>query len=321
MKAVRFDHFGPPEVLKIVEVPKPVPRRGEVLVRVHAAGINFFEVLMRADRYAVTPELPMIPGVEAAGIVEAIGEGADLALLGSRVAVPLFTLGRGEGYAEFIAVPGASVINIPDALSFEAAVALMVQGLTALHMIRQASPRGKTVLVHAAAGGVGSLLVQLAKREGASSVIATASSEKKLALARALGADAAADYTAEGWQKALSDGTPVDLIYDTVGGEMTRASLAALAPGGELVFAALGRFRLEAADLNAMFDKNQSLRGFALLPLLPATLEGDLSALFSLAVSGALTIPDGASFPLEKAAEAHRAMESRSVIGKVVLVL
>lgn len=320
MKAVRFDHFGPPEVLKVVEVPKAMPREGEVLVRVRTAGVNFFEVLMRANRYAVTPQLPMIPGVEVAGVVEAIGEGVDSAVIGARVAVPLFALGRGEGYAEYVAVPGASVISIPDALSFEAAVALMVQGLTALHMVRQAPPRDKTVLVHAAAGGVGSLLVQLAKREGAGSVIATASSEKKRSLSRTLGADAAIDYTAEGWQETLREKAPVDLIYDTIGGEVTRASLAALAPGGELVFAALGRFRLEVDDLNSMFEKNQTLKGFALLPLLSETLADDLSALFSLAVSGALIVAKGASFPLDKAADAHRAIESRGVSGKVVLV-
>ncbi|SCW53693.1 NADPH2:quinone reductase [Rhizobium mongolense subsp. loessense] len=320
MKAVRYDHFGPPEVLKVVELPKPAPREGDVLVRVRTAGVNYFEVLMRANRYAVTPELPMIPGVEIAGVVEAVGEGADPDVIGARVAVPLFALGRGEGYAEYVAVPRASVILIPDALSFETAVALMVQGLTALHMVRQAPPRDKTVLVHAAAGGVGSLLVQLAKREGAGSVIATASSEKKRSLARTLGADAAIDYTSEGWQEILRENAPVDLIYDTIGGEVTRASLAALAPGGELVFAALGRFRLEVADLNSMFEKNQTLKGFALLPLLTGTLADDLSALFSLAVSGGLFIAEGASFPLDKAADAHRAIESRGVSGKVVVV-
>ncbi|UWU12845.1 zinc-binding dehydrogenase [Rhizobium sullae] len=320
MRAVRFNHFGPPEVLKIVEVPKPVAREGELLVRVRAAGVNFFEVLMRADRYEVTPELPMILGVEVAGIVEAVGEEADAALIGAHVAVPLFALGRGEGYAEYVAVPGSSVIPIPDQLSFEAAASLMVQGLTALHMVRQAPPRGKAVLVHAAAGGVGSLLVQLAKREGAGSVIATASSAKKRSLARALGADSAIDYTADGWQETIREQASVDLIYDTIGGEVTRASLATLAPGGELVFAALGRFQLEATDLNAMFKKNQSLKGFALLPLLSETLSDDLSTLFSLAVSGALTIAEGASFPLDKAADAHRAIENRSVSGKVVLV-
>ncbi len=174
MKAVQFSCFGSADVLQVVEIPVPELAPGGVLVPAHAAGINYFEVLMRADRYAVKPKLPMAPGVEVAGIVERIGAGADPALVGARVGVPLFVLGRAGGYAEFVAVDAASLICLPDRIGFDDAVALMVQGLTALHMTRRSGVKDKRVLYRRSRGGVGSLLVQLAKREGAGLVIAAA---------------------------------------------------------------------------------------------------------------------------------------------------
>ncbi|TBY22226.1 quinone oxidoreductase family protein [Rhizobium leguminosarum] len=325
MKAVQFTRFGPPDVLELVELPVPEPGPSEVLIRVHAAGVNFFEVLMRADRYAATPDLPMFPGVEVAGIIERAGPGADRSLIGTRVAVPLFAIGRGSGgYAEFAAVDGGAVVPLPDAVSFEAAAALMVQGLTALHLLRRSPVKGKIVLVNAAAGGVGSLLLQLARRDAAKMVIAAASSDEKRALSLSLGADHAADYTAPGWQedvKRLTGGLGVDIIYETVGGAFSRAALDVLAPCGELVLAAMGRFGLEAADVEHMLDVNQSIKGFSLLPLLtPEGVREDLAALFELAAAGALTVTDGGRFPLHQAAEAHRAIEERRAVGKVVLV-
>jgi NADPH2:quinone reductase len=325
MKAVQFTRFGAPDVLELVELPVPEPGPSEVLVRVHAAGVNFFEVLMRADRYAATPDLPMFPGVEVAGIIERAGPGADRSLIGTRVAVPLFAIGRGSGgYAEFAAVDGGAVVPLPDAVSFEAAAALMVQGLTALHLLRRSPVKGKIVLVNAAAGGVGSLLLQLARRDAAKMVIAAASSDEKRALSLSLGADHAADYTAPGWQedvKRLTGGLGVDIIYETVGGAVSKAALDVLAPCGELVLAAMGRFGLEAADVEHMLDDNQSIKGFSLLPLLtPEGVREDLAALFELAAAGALTVTDGGRFPLHQAAEAHRAIEGRRAVGKVVLV-
>jgi NADPH2:quinone reductase len=280
---------------------------------------------MRADRYAVTPDLPMFPGVEVAGIIERAGPGADHLLIGKRVAVPLFAIGRGSGgYAEFVAVDGGAVVPLPDAVSFEVAAALMVQGLTALHLLRRSPVKGKIVLVNAAAGGVGSLLLQLARRDGAKMVIAAASSDEKRALSLSLGADHAADYTAPGWQedvKRLNGGLGADIIYETVGGAFSRAALDALAPCGELVLAAMGRFGLEAADVERMLDDNQSIKGFSLLPLLtPQGAQEDLAALFELASAGALTVIDGGRFPLHQAPEAHRAIEERRAVGKVVLM-
>lgn len=325
MKAVQFSRFGGPEVLEVVDVPAPVAGAGEVLVRVEAAGVNFFEVLMRADRYAVTPGLPMFPGVEAAGTVEAVGDGVDPRLLGCRVAAPLFVSDRPYGgYAEHVTIDADLTVPLPDALSFEEATALMVQGLTAFHLLRQSLPAKKAVLIPAAAGGVGSLLVQLARGQGAGRIIALAGGRMKLDLALSLGADVAIDSSRVEWPAQVREaagGTGVDIIYDTVGDAITAAALPALAPGGELVFAALGRFALSASDMEAMIGQNQSLRGFALLPLLsPGVPRASLSELFELAASGRLRVAIGGRFPLDRAGEAHRLLEERRSTGKVLLI-
>ncbi|MER9750501.1 zinc-binding dehydrogenase [Mesorhizobium sp. M0140] len=325
MKAIQLSRFGGPEVLEVVDLPAPVPQSGEVLIRVHAAGINFFEVLMRANRYAVTPQLPMIPGVEAAGVVEAVGQGVDAQLLGRRVAAPLFMSQRPHsGYAEQVTMSADLVVPLPDALPFEAATALMVQGLTALHLLRQSPPDDKAVLVPAASGGVGTLLVQLARLKGARQVIAAAGGKAKLDFVLSLGADAAVDYTKPDWPARVRDltgGEGANIIYDTVGGALTAALLEALAPGGELVFAALGRFGLAASDLEQLIGRNQSLRGFALLPLLSAdVLKASLSELFQMAASGRLQVTIGGRFRLDQAGEAHRLLDERRSTGKVVLI-
>ncbi|RWA70271.1 zinc-binding dehydrogenase [Mesorhizobium sp.] len=324
MKAVQYNRFGGPEVLEVVDVPTPVAGAGEVLIRVGAAGINFFEVLMRADRYAATPGLPMFPGVEAAGTVEAVGDGVDPRLLGSRVAAPLFVSERPfGGHAEYVTIDAGLAVPVPDALSFEEATALMVQGLTALHLLRQSPPANKTVLIPAAAGGVGSLLIQLARGQSARRVIALAGGRMKLVPVLSSGADVAIDSSRVEWPAQIREangGAGVDIIYDTVGGPMTAAALPALTPGGELVFAALGRFALSAADVEAMIGQNQSLRGFALLPLLsPAVLKAGLVELFELAANCRLRAAIGGSFPLDRAGEAHRLLEERRSTGKVVL--
>lgn len=317
MKAVQLNRFGGPDVLDIVDVPTPEPGQGEVLVRIHAAGVNFFEILMRADRYAVTPELPMIPGVEVAGVIEQVGPGADGTLLGARVAVPLFAIGIGSGgYAEFIAVDAASVARLPDGLSFEDAVALMVQGLTAFHLVRRSVPKDKSVLVNAAAGGVGSLLVQLARDAGARLVIGAVGSEEKRSLVRSLGGDFVVDYSRPDWTDRVRD-----IVYEIVGGPMSKASLGVLAPCGELVFAALGRFDLEKAELERMISGNQSLKGFALLPLLQGEeLAKSLNSLFEIAAAGRLKLVQGGRYRLQDVALAHGALEGRRTSGKVVLI-
>jgi NADPH2:quinone reductase len=328
MRQVQFSRFGGPEVLEIVEKPTPIPDRGQVLVRVRAVGVNFSDTLMRQNRYAVTPDLPAIPGTEVAGTVERLGDGVGGLTLGARVAVPLFATGASVGgYTDHVVVEAGLIVPLPDALTFEAAVALMIQGLTALYLPRQVSPKGKTVLVNAAAGGVGSLLVQLAKRAGAKTVIAAASTAKKLDFARSLGADAGVDYTKPDWVdavRAASGGAGPDIIYESAGGDITKGCLAALAPGGEIViYGALNiqGFEFGVPELIGIIFKNQSLTGFALPSLLtPAGLKEGLAELFDLAVRGELRVTIGATFPIERAADAHRALEGRGTTGKVVLL-
>lgn len=325
MRAVQLKRFGDPDVLQIVEIPKPAPGLGEVLIRSHAVGVNFFEVLMRADRHAVTPELPIILGVEAAGIVEAVGPQVDASLLGKRVAAPLFMWKRPYGgYADYVTIDSHLVVPLPDELAFDHATALMVQGLTALHLLRQSPPEGKSILLNAAAGGVGTLLIQLAKRAGARQVIAAAGTPGKLDFVSSLGADVGIDYSEPDWPartRKASGGAGVDIVYDMVGGAMTAAALDALAPGGELVFGAMGRFALDTAQLEAMLAANQSLKGFALLPLLsPERLRSDLGELFQMASTGELKVVLGERYPLDRASEAHRAIEERRSAGKIVLV-
>ena len=272
----------------------------------------------------MTPALPMALGVEAAGVVEAVGDGVVTPAIGARVAVPLFAIGRGGGYADYVIADAASAVAVPDGLSFEDATALMVQGLTALHLVRQSPPKGTAVLVNAAAGGVGSLLVQLARDSGARQVIAAAGSDEKRELALSLGADIAVDYGSPGWSghvREATGGSGAEIVYEFIGGTFTKAGLDALAPGGELVFGALGRFGLDRSAMEELFARNQSLKGFALLPLLtPDNLKADLAWLFDQAAQGRLRVLQGGRYPLEQVADAHRALESRATVGKIVLV-
>jgi NADPH2:quinone reductase len=327
MRAVQLSRFGGPEVLNVVDIAPPAPGPGQVLVRTRAAGVNFADVLMRQDRYAVSPPLPGVLGQEVTGVVEAVGAGVGGVVEGARVAAPLFAANMSfGGYAEWVVIDAGHVAPIPDELSFEVATALMVQGLSALYLIKQAPPKGKRVLINAAAGGVGTLLAQLARRAGAASVIAAASSADKLDLARSLGADIGIDYTQPHWGDALltaTGGAGPDLIYESVGADVTMESLRVLAPLGQIViYGALNiqQFDLGVPDLLGLIFKNQSLTGFALTPLLtPAALRSGLAELFGLAVREELRVTIGGVFPFEQAADAHRALESRASRGKIIL--
>lgn len=327
MKAVQLTAFGGPATLVLVDVPVPEVGPRDVLIRVKASGVNFAETAMRQNRYAVTPPLPSILGSEVAGIVEAVGaEVADFAV-GDRVVGAIFATGQYfGGYAEYAVCPADYAVRIPAELPFEHAVALIVQGLTAHYLLERAPAAGKQVLVSAAAGGVGSLLVQLAKRAGAQQVIAAASTEDKRAFALSLGADAAVDYTADGWSQAvrnLTGGAGADIIYESVGGSVTGESLKALAALGQiLIFGSLNilGFNLGVPELLGLIFQNQSITGFATAPLLtPDGLRDGLAHLFGLAASGEMKVTIGGAFPLEQAGEAHRLLESRQSLGKIVL--
>jgi len=327
MKIVSLSRFGGPEVLSLAEQPMPEPGPGQILIKVAAAGINFADILSRQNLYAVTPPLPSVPGSEVAGTVAELGSGVRGLAVGQRVAGPLFAIGRYDGgYAEYAVIDAAYAVPLPDGVGFAEANALMVQGLTAYYLLRQAPAAGKSVLVTAAAGGVGSILVQLAKRAGASKVVAVAGSPEKLDFARSLGAEIAISYRDADWSQKVRDalgGTGPDVIYDSVGGDITREGLKLLAPLGQMViFGALNiqDFQLNIPDLLGLIFNNQSLTGFAVAPLLDAaSLRRSLDELFGLVLSGELKVTIGGAYPLAEVAEAHRAVESRSTIGKVVL--
>jgi len=328
MRAVQIRHFGGYEELEVSQQPTPVAGPGQVVVRVRAAGINLADTLIRRNRYAVTPDLPLVLGNEVAGTVHDVGSTVRGIRVGARVAAPLFFPGGySGGYADYATVDAGLVVPLPNAVGFEEATALMIQGLTALYLTRHISPRGKTVLVNAAAGGVGSLLIQLLKRAGAKKIIAGASTQQKLDFAKSWGADVGVIYTQPDWvtrARWATDGVGPDIVYESVGGAVTKGCLEVLAPGGDLViYGALNiqSFDLGVPELLGLIFKNQSLTGFAVMPLLTReTLLASLAELFQLAAAGELKVKVGGSYPLERAGEAHRTLEERGSIGKLVLV-
>lgn len=328
MKAVTLSRYGGPEVLTYQEVPTPEPGEGQVLVRLEAIGLNFGDTVIRQGLHPYA-SLPAIPGSEAAGVVERLGPGVTGVAVGDRVAAPLWMGGRLEGaYAEAVAVDARLLVPLSEAISFEQAAAVTLQGLTALWMLAQVPATGRTVLVHAAAGGAGSLLVQVARLKGARRIIATASTPEKLALAQRLGADIAVSYAEPDWPgkvRAATDGRGPDVIYDQVGGEVLRLGFELLAPRGTLAIYGTSSNRLEAIDpgqIRGLIARNQSVVGFSGWPLLgeQELLRTSLEELFGLVHSGRLEVLIGRRYPLAEAAEAHRALGARETTGKVLLV-
>ncbi|OYV02422.1 MAG: NADPH:quinone oxidoreductase [Burkholderiales bacterium PBB5] len=328
MKAVQLTHFGAPEALTLTDMAAPTPGPGQVVVTMEASGINFAETLMREDRYAFTPPLPCVLGSEVVGVVAALGPGVTGLAVGDRVAAALFAAGVFfGGYAEQVVVDADFAVPLPAGLPADQACALMVQGLTALALTRHAPVQGRSVLVTAAAGGVGALLVQLLCRAGARQVIGAASTDAKRQHVLALGADAAIDYTLADWPQqlaTLTDGAGPDVVFDSVGGTTTAQCLASLASNGTMVvFGALNiqSFSMGVSELVPMIFKNQALKGFALVPLLTAaSLREDLQALAELALQAQLVVDIGGRYPLSETARAHRDLAGRQVIGKLVLL-
>ncbi|MFN2456151.1 MAG: zinc-binding alcohol dehydrogenase family protein [Pyrinomonadaceae bacterium] len=315
MKAVRIHEYGGADALRVDEIEKPQAGAGEVLIKVAVAGINYADVMLRAGTYLTKPPLPLTPGFEVAGIIEAIGEGVGNLHTGQRVVARL----AGGGYAEYAVAQASGVVPVPDNLEFGTATALLVQGLTALGLLKKLR-EGQTILVHAAAGGVGSLLVQLAKHRGAR-VIGTASTTEKLALVKKLGADATINYTAADWTQqvlAATEGKGVDLLIEMVGGEIGSRNVACLAQGGTMIIygAASGKdFQISALGL---LGKNLTVRGYTLYSETPDTLATFTGELMSHIEAKRLRVMVQ-EFPFADAAAAHRALEGRQTTGKVVL--
>lgn len=321
MRAVRFHDYGPPEVLQADEVPEPVPGPTDVLVRVAAAGINFAEVQIRAGQMRAAGlqlPLPFMPGFEVAGTVVAVGAEVDAGLVGQDVV----SATTGGGYAELAVLPAAAVRVRPQALSEHAALALLGQGSTAVGVTAAAGLRaGDTVLVEAAAGGVGSLLVQLAKRAGAT-VVATARGEGKLATATRMGADVVVDYSAADWaeQVRAAAGGSVSVVLETIGGAVSQAAFDLLTPGsGRMVLYGTTSGEPPQVDPLQICYRNVQVAGFASAALAPERLAGLVDEAFALGAAGELRPITDAVWPLEQAAAAHRAIEDRATTGKAIL--
>ena len=318
MRAVWLKEFGPPEALVPGEAPDPVPGAGQVVVAVAFANITFVETQVRAGRspFPLPPgALPMIPGNGVGGVVAATGNGADAALTGRRVVSG--TGGRG-GYAERAAVQAGGLVEVPEGLAVDEAVALLADGRTAMALARAARiAPGERVLVLAAAGGVGSLLVQLAQAAGAR-VLAAAGGPGKLRLARELGAEVTADYRQPDWPVALRTAAGgADVVFDGVGGPIGRAAFELLGPGGRMLSYGLasGEFT-EVSEDEARARQVTIARG---VPVTPDESTALTRAALGLAAAGRLRAVIGQRFPLVAAAAAHRAIESRATIGKTLL--
>ena len=318
MRAIQQQEFGGPEVLRLVEIEEPVAGRGQVLVDVTAAGVNFADTHQRRNEYLAASELPLVPGAEVAGVRRDTGE-----------RVVALTGGRG-GYAEVAAVPAAHVFPIPDGLEDGAALALLLQGLTAWHLLRTSGrvAAGESVVVHAAAGGTGSLAVQLARPlTGAGRVIATASTDAKRALALELGADVALATDAEGVTERLIEangGAPVDVVLDAIGGEVFDASLEALAPLGRIVTYGVSGGATNTVNTRKLMRASRSVVGFWFRHCLERPqelLDPQVADLFGRAASGELRVVVGARYPLADAAQAQVDLAERRTTGKLLLDL
>ncbi|MGN9845361.1 NmrA family NAD(P)-binding protein [Nonomuraea sp. H19] len=307
MRAVVLRRYGGPESLVAEEAPDPVAGPGQVLVEVSVAGVTFVETQVRADRGPRRAELPAILGNGVAGTVLAVGEGVDDALIGTRV---VSTLGGYGGYAELAVANAGDLIPVPDGLSMESAVALLADGRTAVGLARAAAPRpGEWVLVEAAGGGVGSLLVQLARSAGAR-VIGAASSAAKRELAASLGAELTVDYTEPGWTDLVRAATGgLDVVFDGVGGEIGVAAQGLLKDGGRLSAYGMAGGPMTTPDprVTAVAWPQADLRELAMEALAESA-------------AGRLRPQIGAVLPLESAAEAHAAIEARTVTGKTLLL-
>jgi NADPH:quinone reductase len=313
MRAIQQREFGGPEVLELVDLPVPEPGDGEVLIRVTRAGMNFADTHQRHNEYLAPQQLPLVPGTEVAGVREDTGE-------------RVVALSGNGGYAEYAVAPAALTFPIPDGVDDGTALALVLQGLTAWHLYRTCARvhPGESVVVIAAAGGVGSLAVQLGRPMGAGRVIATASTQAKRDLALELGADAAVDANPEGLKERLIEanlGRQVDVVFEMAGGPVFDACLAALAPFGRLVAYGIASGQGNEVHTRKLMGRSRAVVGFWLVHCLgrPAMVDEALADLYDRAARGELRVVVGATYPLSQAGQAQIDIAERRTTGKVLL--
>lgn len=321
MRAIRIHDFGGPERLGVEDLPLPEPGPGQVRLRVEAAGLNFIDTYQRSGLYRIS--LPATLGLEAAGVVTAVGPDVEEFEVGDRVA----TARAAGAYAEETLAPAAQVVHLPEGVEPAEAAALLLQGMTAHYLVCDTYPvrSGDAVLVHAAAGGVGLLLVQIAKSRGAR-VVACVGSEAKVELARAAGADDVIVSTQEGFSAAVrrcTGGRGVDVVYDSIGKDTFMGSLESLRPRGVMV--SFGNASgpvppfapLLLTEKGSLFFTRPTLAHYTQTS---AEVRARAQDLFRWVAAGELRVRVGARFPLAEVAAAHRALESRQTTGKVLLL-
>lgn len=321
MKAIVVENTGGPESLVYQDHEAPAPKAGEALVKLEAVGLNYIDVYHRTGLYPLPR--PFIPGMEAAGTVEALGDGVTEIAVGDRVAYAMYP----GAYAEYAAVPAGKLVKIPDGVTAQQAAATMLQGMTAHYLVTSTYvlKAGDTALIHAAAGGVGLLLIQLAKRIGARA-IGTVSTEAKAQLAREAGADDVILYTEQDFEaetRRLTDGKGVQVVYDSVGQTTFLKSLNSLAPRGMLALFGQSSGPVTSFDPALLAQKGSLFLTRPSLAAYAATREELLwraGELFNWINAGELKLRIEKTFPLADAAEAHRQLEGRKTTGKVLLL-
>jgi NADPH2:quinone reductase len=321
MKAIRIEQKGGPEVMALADVPEPIPGAHEIRVRHHAIGVNFIDTYHRTGLYKIA--LPSGLGQEAAGVVDAIGEGVTRFKIGDRVAYSLGALGA---YAEAHVVNETRAVRLPEAIAFDVAAASLLKGMTARYLLRKTFrvERGHTIVVHAAAGGVGQLLVQWGKHLGAR-VIATVGSEAKVQIAHDLGADEVIVQARDDIAKRVREitGVGADVVYDGVGKDTWDASLDSLRPLGTMVSygnasGAVPQISpLVLAQKGSLFLTRPTLGHYVATPQLLDETAGDL---FDVIEAGVVKIAPPTRYALADAAQAHRDLESRKTTGSLVLI-
>jgi NADPH:quinone reductase len=321
MKAVRVHKYGGPEVLTLEEIPVPEPKAGEACVKIEAIGVNYIDVYQRTGLYPL--QTPFTLGTEGAGIVDAVGPNVTEVEKGERVGYAMIP----GSYAEYAIVPAARLVPIPPNIDARSAAALMTQGMTAHYLTHSTYPlkKGETALLHAAAGGVGLLVIQIAKQLGAT-VIGTVSTEAKAKLAKEMGADHLILYTQSDFLaevKKLTDGRGANVVYDSVGQTTFDKSLDCLRPRGYLVLFGQSSGPVPPFDPGKLAAKGSL---FLTRPSLPHyTLERSellqrANDVFNWTAKGKLKVRIDKTFPLAEAAEAHRQLEGRKTTGKVILL-
>lgn len=321
MKACVVEKYGGSDALIYRDYVRPEPNAGEALVRIEAIGLNYIDVYHRTGLYPQS--VPFIPGMEAAGVVESVGDGVSEVAVGDRVAYAMHP----GAYAEFAAVPAWKLVPVPDEMDSTTAGAAMLQGMTAHYLVTSVYPlkAGETALVHAAAGGVGLLLIQMAKRIGAR-VIGTASSPEKAKLAKDTGADDVIIYTETDFEREtrqLTNGRGVDVVYDSVGKDTFIKSLNSLVPRGMMALFGQSSGPVEPFDPGLLAQKGSLFLTRPSLAHYAATREELLwraGELFDWVRSGTVKLRIDKTFALADAAESHRQLEGRKTTGKVVLL-